>query len=266
MINMCSFIRKLLATSTILLAATSVQGGSIMIDISTPTYFGPGTQSGTDEYYSDFTLTNGSSSAIAIAGFFLGFSSSDVSLAGFDDATDQVNNYIFANNSFLDSAPYTGDVSIFIPSQSFPNPPDGATDLAITGATVVGPGQTVGLARVYFDYAMSSTPTVQSLSVVTDPTSPFFTQFSDENANSLVASISATGGGTYDVTIATVPEPPAALLACQGLLLAAGFVARERKRRANQRPGSDRSRLASPPLLGLASVEVAAEIASGSVQ
>jgi hypothetical protein len=231
------FIQRLLATCAILLAATSVEGGSVTIDISTPTYFGPGTQSGTNEYDSDFTLTNGTTSPIAIAGFFLGFTSSDPQLVGFDDATDQVPNYIFSNNSFLDSAPYTGDVSLFIPSQSFPNPPEGATDLAISGSTVVAPGQTVGLARVYFDYAMSSTPTVDSLSVVTDPTSSFFTQFSDEYANPLVTSISAAGGGTYDVSIATVPEPVTSVLACQALLLTAGFAAWKRKRRPSKRPG-----------------------------
>ncbi len=230
MIHRCRFVRRLIATATVLLAATSTHGGSVTIDIGTPTYFGPGTQFGTNEYDSDFTLTNGTTSPIAIAGFFLGFTSSDVHLAGFDDATDQVGNYIFANNSFLDNSPYTGDASILIPSQSFPNPPDGATDLAIAGATLLAPGQTVGLARVYFDYDATYTPTVQTLALVTDPTSPFFTQFSDENANPLVASIMAVGGGTYDVTIAAVPEPTAVLMTSQVLLLIAGFVAWRRKR------------------------------------
>jgi hypothetical protein len=132
---------------------------------------------------------------------------SGITFTGADDNTSMAS-YIFVGNSLFGPNISTTTGTIL-----------DASDLAVTGSTTLGTGETLGLGRVFFDVAASAALVPETVSLTDYPS----TSLTDPDLNNVPIDTLNNGMITI-VAGGIVPEPSALILAILGLVSAACLV------------------------------------------
>ncbi len=201
------------ALAGLLLSSARPAGAGIIVSVQSVS---AGTGSTGDSLEVDVTNTG---SPANIAGFSFEISvaaGSGVSFTGADTSTS-INTYIFAGNSLFGPQIATATGTTL-----------DASDIAVSGSTMLGTGASLGLGRVMFDVASSASLGPVTVSLTAFP------------ATGLVAPDQSTipidtlSSGTITITLgAIVPEPSSLVSATLGLLGAA-WLFRSMRRKPGQ--------------------------------
>lgn len=156
----------------------------------------------------DIELTNRGPSAIVVAGFTFGISTTNLDISFTDANISTTDPYIFEGNSLFgpDLTGPTSGQSLLV-SDVFIVPLAGIT---------LDPGTTVGLGHILFGVAGSAKAGTFPVSFAPFPSSGL----SDPDANDI--SIDSFSDGQITITAAAVPEPSCLLLLLTGIVLVVG--------------------------------------------